>query len=234
MRYTVFCVVGKKGVPSSWLQDVCTRSDESMKTWLRDKVFAGNARTSLKERDFYDAFKTTVLDFGKDKVDRVLFFTRLDAETKESASEFAESFILVEDDQAMMSFAFPSFDEIIDPVNSEGQPVHHVKSSKRQTGYWRTVPYTYDLPTDNMRKARSILTETAFTHGRGKFGTAKITDEEGREKEIPASAKPVKEDMEGLKIAKPKPAITPSPETSAVDRLRKFAEILSRVPTAGT
>jgi len=81
-----------------------------------------------------------------------------------------------------------------------------------------------------MREARRLFTETAFRQGRDKFGTAKIVNKKGEEKTIPASAVPIKETMEQLRIVKPKlviPALEPTPP----QRLRKIAEILAQVGT---
>ena len=108
---------------------------------------------------------------------------------------------------------------------------HYVRSSKRQRGYFRRVPFHYEFPTDNMRQARRILTETAFKQGRDKFGTVKVVDGEGVEKTIPASAEPIKERMEGLKIVEPKPMVVPEPEVSPLVRLKKMIEILQSVST---
>ena len=106
---------------------------------------------------------------------------------------------------------------------------HFVRGSKRQHGYYRRVPYHYELPSENMRKARLILTETAFTKGRDKIGIVKVEDGEGNVKSIPASAKVVKDAMQGIKIAPTEEVVTP--EVSPVERLRKFIEILSSVGT---
>ena len=91
------------------------------------------------------------------------------------------------------------------------------------------MPYHYELPSQNMRKARLILTETAFTKGRDKIGKIEIEDGDGNVKSIPTSAKAVKDVMQGIKISPTEEAITP--QMSPVERLRKIIEILSSVST---
>jgi len=108
---------------------------------------------------------------------------------------------------------------------------HYVKGSKRQSGYFRRVPFHYEFPTDSMRQARRILTETAFSKGRDKFGAVKVVSDEGVEKTVPASAEPIKEVMKGLKIAPSKPVTVPEPEISPLQRLEKFIKILAEVGT---
>ena len=108
---------------------------------------------------------------------------------------------------------------------------HYVRKSARQRGYFRRVPFHYELPTDSMRQARRILTETAFIKGRDKFGTVKVVNEQGEEKTIPASAEPIKDSMKGLKIAPSKLVVVPEPEISPLQRLGKFIKILAEVST---
>jgi hypothetical protein len=230
VRYTVFCICGKEGVNEGEIGDVLARSEDSMKHWLVDKVFVGKESVALLERDYLDAFKTTIFEVGKEKINRVVYIRGVEAEDGETARKFGESFIVEEPGKPLVTFAFSSFMEIVDPVNVEGEPVHHVRGSKRQSGYWRRVPYHYGLPTDNMREARRILTKTAFTQGRDKVGIVAIVDDEGKTKEIPASAKPVKDSMNGLKIAKPTPIVV-TLQLSPLDRLRKLTEILARAGT---
>ena len=116
-------------------------------------------------------------------------------------------------------------------LTKEGDRFHWVRKSARQRGYFRRVPFHYEFPTDPMKQARRILTETAFSKGRNQFGTVQVTDKEGVEKTVPASAEPIKETMEGMKIAKPKPTVVPELEISPLDRLKKFVEILQSVGT---
>ena len=114
-------------------------------------------------------------------------------------------------------------------VMADVEKRHYVKGSRRQKGYFRQIPFHYEFPTDSMRQARRILTETAFIKGREQFGTVKVVDEKGLEKTIPASAMPIKESMQGLKIAPIKPVVVPELEISPLVRLERFIKILSEV-----
>lgn len=111
--------------------------------------------------------------------------------------------------------------------SDEDDLLHYVKGSLRQSGYWRRRPWTYNLPKKNQRKARAELARIAHDEGTDKTGTVEIVDKKGEEKEIPASAAPIMENMKP--VAPPKPVRVPiSPYAATAQRLRKIAEILAR------
>lgn len=113
--------------------------------------------------------------------------------------------------------------------SEEDDLLHYVKGSLRQSGYLRRKPFTYDLPSKDQRKARAEFARIAHEEGIDKTGTVEIVDKKGQEKEIPASAVPLMENMKP--VAPPKPVRVPiSPYTVTVQRLRKIAEILARIP----
>lgn len=113
--------------------------------------------------------------------------------------------------------------------SDEDDLLHYVRGSLRQQGYYRKRPFTYDTPSQDQRKARAELARIAHDEGTDKTGTVEIVDKRGQEKEIPASAVPIMENMKP--VAAPKPVRAPiSPYTATVQRLRKIAEILARTP----
>lgn len=104
---------------------------------------------------------------------------------------------------------------------------HYVRGSRRQSGYYRRKPYTYDQPTKAQREARAILARTAFEKGRDRFGKEEIVDRAGEVKEVPASAAAIAEEMRGIVIS-PKPVEVPAVMLTPIDRLRRTLEILAR------
>jgi len=110
------------------------------------------------------------------------------------------------------------------------EETHYVKGSRRQKGYYRRKPYTYDHPTKAQRKIRAILARTAYDQGREKFGLARVVDEEGNVKEVPASAIPIMQEMKGIQV---KPArVKPGPPLlSPLDRARRQLRMLIRAAT---
>ncbi len=77
-----------------------------------------------------------------------------------------------------------------------------VKASYRQGSYHRKRPYTRDNPTLAQRKVRYQFAKIAHEEGTDKFGTIKV---EG--KEIPRSAKVIKDKMRPVTV--PKPVLMP-------------------------
>lgn len=109
--------------------------------------------------------------------------------------------------------------------SSEDDMQHYVKGSLRQRGYYRKRPYVYDHPTQNQRKARAQFGVIAHEQGIDKTGKVEIVDKRGREKEVPASAVPIMQNM--------KPVATPKPEripvVSPMERLKRFSEIIAKM-----
>jgi len=64
------------------------------------------------------------------------------------------------------------------------------EDTNQEIAYLRKRPYHRDSPTQPQREARLQLAETAIREGRGKTGTVKVV-EDGREREVPASAVPI-------------------------------------------
>lgn len=226
MRFTVFCIVGKKGVTKDELMAVSRNTRRPMDEWLRDKAFAGKTEIPLKEKDYYDVLKTITFEVGKEKIDRVLFIRGQEAKDRDDATSIARTYIITEPDQEVFCEAYESFEEIVDPANPEPEDdlLHYVRGSLRQRGYFRRRRYDLDHPSKNQRKARALFGRIAHDHGIDKTGKAEIVDKKGVEKEIPASAVPVMEKM--YPVAPPKPVRVP---ISPVQRLRRLAEILARV-----
>lgn len=101
---------------------------------------------------------------------------------------------------------------------------HHVRGSRRQKGYFRRRPYTYEAPTRPQRQARAILARTAFEKGRDKEGKAEI-EKNGEVKEIPASAIPIMKEMTGKTFAPP--TVPPAP-VSPFQQLRRAFDVLAQ------
>ncbi len=74
-----------------------------------------------------------------------------------------------------------------------------VKASYRQGSYYRKRPYTRDNPTLAQRKVRAQFATIAHEEGTNQFGTITV---EG--KEIPRSAKVIKDKMRPVTVPKPK------------------------------
>jgi len=74
---------------------------------------------------------------------------------------------------------------------------HWVKGSKRQSGYWRRVPYCYDRPSPAQRRARELFGRMAAEHGKGKRGLVTI-EKDGVVKDIPKSAEAVMAAFKGM------------------------------------
>lgn len=74
-----------------------------------------------------------------------------------------------------------------------------VKASYRQGSYFRKRAYTRDNPTLAQRKIRAQFAEIAHEEGTDQFGTIVV---EG--KEIPRSAKVIKDNMRSVTVPKPK------------------------------
>jgi len=108
------------------------------------------------------------------------------------------------------------------------EETHYVKGSRRQRGYYRRKPYTYDNPTIAQRKVRATLARTAFEKGRDKIGMTQTIDREGKVKEYPASAVPIIEEMKGVRVAPVKVRPGP-PMLSPLDRVRRHLRALIRV-----
>ena len=109
--------------------------------------------------------------------------------------------------------------------SSEDDMQHYVKGSLRQKGYYRKRPYTYDQPTKDQRKARAQFGVIAHEQGIDKTGKVEIVDNKGQEKEVPASAVPIMQNMKP--VAAPKPERIPV--VSPLERLKRFSEIIARI-----
>lgn len=112
-----------------------------------------------------------------------------------------------------------------DRSRSDDDLLQFVRGSLRQSGYYRKRPYTYDHPTPAQRVARALFARIAHDKGRDKFGKETIIDKTGQEKEVPASAVPIMENMKP--VTPPEPIRVPG-RISPVDRLIRFAELLAR------
>lgn len=233
-EYTIFALLGKKGIRYRQLGELA----DSILEFLMQSILP--VQKTMTQKAIMETMKSLALDKGKDLIERVLIIRNLKAEGAGVAESAGKMYADLSNPQGNESYVvvLNSFEEMIDPINisnlsetEELKRTHHVRGSKRQKGYFRHIPFHYEFPTDSMRQARRILTETAFIKGREQFGTVKVVDEKGLEKTIPASAMPIKESMEGLKIAPSKPVTVPELEISPLQRLEKFIKILSEVST---
>jgi hypothetical protein len=100
-----------------------------------------------------------------------------------------------------------------------------VKGSIRQKGYYRRRPWVYDLPPPNHRKARAQFGKIAHVLGSGMLGKQEIVDKAGVEKEVPASAVPIMENMGPVKPTEPARA----PQISRAERIRKIGDLLAAI-----
>lgn len=115
-------------------------------------------------------------------------------------------------------------------MSEDQEETHYVRGSRRQSGYYRRKPYTYDNPTKAQRKMRAVLARTAFEKGRDKTGMTQTIDEKGKVKEFPASAVPIIEEMKGIRVAPTRVKPGP-PMLSPLDRLRREVRALIQAAT---